>query len=160
MGYLVKCGSRDCGKETFVDNITDLVDNQTDSQGRLKCAICGHTGAYVYRESKLQEKGQTWPRWIKGVIRITTSFETYSPYVLLSADTEAGAVTDVHFGYYKDMRPQGGKLKHGHGPGGGPALNKEEILQLVKRLLLYGFLSADDIESVLSGLDEETPERL
>ena len=42
--------------------------------------------------SPLQEKGEIWERWIKGIIRIKTDYETYSPYIFLTADTEDGQV--------------------------------------------------------------------
>lgn len=151
--YRIRCRNPDCQRETYPKNIVDLIDNHTDSLGRLICIVCGNPDAYIYKESPLQERGQTWPRWIKGIIRITTDFETYSPYVLLSANTESGAVTDVQFLYYKDTRPQGGRLKHGHGPGGGPALNKKEILQFVKKLVLYGLISVEDVNDVLTSTD-------
>jgi hypothetical protein len=148
MSYKIKCRNQDCQEERYASNIVDLIDNHTDSLGRLKCIVCGNPDAYIYQESPLQEKGGPWKRWTKGVIRIKTQFEQYSPYVFLSSDKEDGDITDIQFNYYKDTRPEGGRLKHGHGPGGSPALNKEEILQLLEKLISYGCMSFEDIKGL------------
>ncbi len=117
MGYLLACAERGCGQKTWVGNIVNLIDGHTQESGWLRCAECGGR-AHIHRESDLQEGGK-WPRWIKGIIKIPTGVKTWAPYVFLLSDTESGPVSAVHFGYYKDTRPQGGRLKHGHGPGGG-----------------------------------------
>jgi len=99
--------------------------------------------------SPLQEKGEIWERWIKGIIRIKTDYETYSPYIFLTADTEDGQVNGIHFNYYKDTRSQGGRLKHGHGPGGASVLNKAELLVLLEKLILFGCISVAEIDGLL-----------
>ena len=150
MGYTIKCRKQTCGEERYAKNIVDLINNHTDSLGRLKCIVCGNTDAYIYQKSELQEKGEPWERWTKGVIRLKTQFPQYCPYVFLSSYSEDGDVTDIQFMYYKDTRPTGGKLKHGHGPGGGAALNKGEMLQLLGKLISCGYMSIQDIEVLLN----------
>jgi hypothetical protein len=103
--------------------------------------------AYVKRESALQEKGKVWRRRIRAVISITTDFPTYTPYVFLTAETETGEPSGVHFNYYKDTRRRaGGRLKHGHGPGGAPVFSRAELLQLLVKLGRARFIKAADLE--------------
>lgn len=143
MGYPIKC--KDCGRETWAPNIVDLIKDYTEKNGKIKC-ICGSTNASIYQESNLQEKGQTWKRWIKGNIPIKTDVETYRPYVFLTAQTEDGEVDGIHFNYYKDTRnEEGGRLKHGHGPGGAPVFSKDEFFQLLEKLVDYGCISRKEL---------------
>jgi DNA-directed RNA polymerase subunit RPC12/RpoP len=79
MGYLIKCNS--CKQDTWASNIVDLVNEHTEKNGKIKCTACGSPNASIYQKSKLQEKDETWERYIKGVIPIKTEFETYTPYV-------------------------------------------------------------------------------
>ena len=83
------------------------------------------------------------------MVRITTDFETYCPYVFLTAQEKDGEVDGIHFNYYKDTRPGGGKLKHGHGPGGAPVFSKSELLQLLKKLITYGCFSSEDLRPLI-----------
>ncbi len=52
--------------------------------------------------------------------------------------------------YYKDTRGSGGRLKHGHGPGGAPALAKDECLDLIEKLVANGFLRVSDLRRLAS----------
>lgn len=145
MGYLIQCFAEGCGETTWANNIVELINEHSTNTGMLRCTACGGFQAYIYKESALQEKGETWPRWIRGVIRIDTGIETYSPYVFLTAEGKDAAVSGIHFNYYKDTRPQGGKLKHGHGPGGAPVLDKKDFFQLIRKLIASGVISNDEI---------------
>jgi hypothetical protein len=90
---------------------------------------------FIYRSSDTQE-GETWERWIKGVIRIDSGQPTYCPYIFLTADTEDGPITGLHFNYYKDTRAlPNGKLKHGHGPGGAPVLDVDDLFTILRQLV-------------------------
>ena len=42
---------------------------------------------------------------------------------------------DVWFSYYKDLRPDGGRLKLGYGPGGPPVLDGESVVELMAHML-------------------------
>jgi hypothetical protein len=123
----------------------DLIQEHTSEQGKMRCSRCGRASAYIKRESALQEKGEVWHRCIKGVIPITTEFPTYTPYVFLTAESETDKPSGIHFNYYKDTRP-GGRLKHGHGPGGAPVFSHAELLQLLVKLGRAGFIHAKDLE--------------
>ena len=145
MGYTIQCRSVNCKKETWATNIVTLIKDHTDKDGKIKCLSCGSADAYIYQESKLQEKGEIWKRFVKGVIPITTDFETYTPYVFLTAQKEDGEIDGIHFNYYKDTRNEGGRLKHGHGPGGAPVFSKGELFQLLNKLIAYGCLTEEEI---------------
>ena len=87
------------------------------------------------------------------IIRLSSDSEdTYQPYVFLTTGELGGPVSGVHFGYYKDLTKQNGKLKHGHGPGGAPVLNKQMLLRLLRRLGDYGVVTADELENVAADL--------
>jgi len=153
MSYRVQCSS--CGKRTPRNNIVELIEQHTDHKfgsdgGYIKCLEC-NGNAYVYRKSKLQEKEETWERYIKGVIRIPTGFPTYSPFVFLAASDKDDEANQVQFLYYKDTRAEeGGTLKHGTGPGGGPALTQSHLLDLIDKLIVAGFLSLSDVKKVVA----------
>lgn len=143
--YPIKCGSENCRKPTKAWDIVDLIENHTEKNGKIKCTECGSTNASILQESKLQERGENWKRYIKGVIRIKTDVETYHPYIFLTASEENGEIDGIHFNYYKDTRNEGGRLKHGHGPGGAPVFSKGELFQLLDKLNDYGCISKNDM---------------
>lgn len=151
MAYDVQC--RGCRQITWAGNIVDLLTYHTDTSGRFVCSYCSGNDTFIYRESNLQEEGEVWQRWIKGVIRIDSGIETYCPYIFLTADSEDGEPTGLHFHYYKDTRsrPQG-KLKHGHGPGGPPVLGNRDLFFIIEHLLSIEALSRDEIKEFAARL--------
>ena len=146
MGYVMECS---CGHQTGAANIVDLIRSHTDPQGWLVCGQCNRPGAYIQRRSELQE-GELWERCIKGAIPVETDYPTYTPYVFLTAASPTDEPTGVHFNYYKDTRSDGGRLKHGHGPGGAPVLSLDELLQLLRKLGRARFLTPEHLEQVAS----------
>jgi hypothetical protein len=148
MAYWFHC--RECSSDTWTANIVDLFNNHTNASGRFVCSNCKSTDTYIYKRSELREPGEIWERWIKGAIRIDSESETYSPYVFLTADTEDGDITGLHFNYYKDLRPQGGRLKSGAGPGGGPVLGVEDIFHILRHIIEIGALTKQDAEHRIS----------
>jgi hypothetical protein len=151
MPYTVECNSSNCLKKIWVDHIVDLIEYHTDEFGKLKCNECGVSDAYIHKKTTLQEKGEEWERYIKGVIRIDTGVETYSPYIFLVTGSKNEQENFAyHFNYYKDCRDlPNGKLKHGHGPGGAPVFSSDELLQLLKRLMDYGAIKVPEIEKLI-----------
>lgn len=139
MGYTIRCDF--CKQVSWASNIVDLIDNHLDTEHILKCSNCGKSGAYIHMESSTQSNEGTWERWIKGVIRIDYKDEngeesTYHPYVLLhSHEGPQGQIDSVQISYYKDHRPLGGRLKHGHGPGGTPVLDLIDIKNILQKLI-------------------------
>jgi len=150
--YEITCN--DCAQKSWAREIVDLIANHSDKRGHLVCSHCKSTNAFIFRESKLQEIGEKWSRYIKAVIPIETGVATYTPYVFLTTEDKNGDITGVHFHYFKDTRAAGGRLKHGHGPGGPPVLSKEEIFQLIRKLCAFGYVTSSDLESLLSELKQ------
>lgn len=150
MSYSIKC--RDCGKTTIAGNIVCLLrfrENHTDSAGRIKCKECSSTNAHIPFKSRLQEKDKIWERYTQAIVKIETGVETYTPYVLLNSSTPDGEIRGIHFNYFnyfKDTRTQGGSLRHGHGPGGAPVLNKKELFNLLVSLSEHGVITAEDMD--------------
>jgi hypothetical protein len=152
MAYPIDCA--DCKGQTWAANIVDLIQHHTSPRGSITCSLCGHDHAYIKRESTLQEEGEVWQRCIRAAIPITTDYPTYTPYVFLTAESESGEPSGVHFNYYKDTRSAGGRLKHGHGPGGAPLFSHAELLQLLLKLGGAGFISPEDLEGTARALRE------
>jgi len=147
MSYPVTCNR--CGDTNTAWEIVDLIKNHTDGHGNLICQICGGD-AYVYRESTTQDGG-TWERYIRGAVPFRTQFgRRFVPYIFLVSYSPRGKPKDVHFNYYKDLRPDGGTLKHGHGPGGAPVFGKAQILKLLEHALSHQVLSRKDLVAVVS----------
>lgn len=133
------------GTITWAANIVDLFHEHTNDRGRFVCSKCGGTDTFIYRSSNIQE-GDTWDRWIKGVIRIDTGYPTYCPYVFLTADEEDGPINGLHFNYYKDTRSlPNGKLKHGHGPGGAPVLGVDDLFVILRQLVADKIVSKERV---------------
>jgi hypothetical protein len=146
------CGD---GHSSCAKDILDLIENHTDSGfgengGTVICSSCGKP-ATIFRAYKLQEKGRTWECWIRQVVRIPSEIETYVPYMLFTTGSEAGKVSDgVMISYYKDTRKAGGRLKHGHGPGGPAVLGRDEIKRLIRYLVASKVISVSDVEQAIA----------
>ncbi len=151
MPYTIKCNDNACGKETLAINIVELVNNHISNTGKLKCISCKKDNAYIYQKSTLQEEGEVWERYIKGVITIKTDYDTYTPYIFLTSNAKDGEINGIHFNYFKDTRNEPkGRLKHGHGPGGAPVLSKNEFFQLIDKLIDFGIMNKSDIQDFLN----------
>lgn len=149
MGYEIKCDREGCGKSVKVANIVDLIRDHTDEDGYFPCSDKNCNGkGYIKKEFALQEKGKQWRFFIVGVIPLSKNAkDTYQPYIFLCSyqnegdtakDLPRGKATDAWFCYYKDLREEGGKLKHGHGPGGPPVLQIQRVKDLVVELAAKG----------------------
>jgi hypothetical protein len=150
MAYDIKC--RTCGAITWPGNIVDLFQDCTNDKGRFVCSECGSVDTFIYRTSDTQE-GETWERWIKGVMRIDTGIPTYSPYIFLTSDAEDAPINGLHFNYYKDTRAMpNGKLKHGHGPGGAPVLHVDDLFTILRQLVSDEIVSKERLSQFASSL--------
>jgi hypothetical protein len=148
MGWLIKCTNSRCGKETWAGNIVDLITSHRDNDGWLLCQ-CGQHG-YIEKYFDLQEPGETWEPFLRGVIPLGSTGNTYQPFVFLVSYKFNGPVNDIWFSYYKDLRASGGRLKLGYGPGGPPVLGKKSLLQLLGQLKDIGCLSQKEIDKTLN----------
>ncbi len=146
MGWWIKCNVN-CGRQTWASNILELINDHRDESGWFICQ-CGNHG-HIEKKFDLQEPGETWEPYLRGIITLGVEAETYQPFVFLVSGEPTSAVNDIWFSYYKDTRPTGGRLKLGYGPGGPPVLGKEQILQILCSMRTMGCLSNAEIEKAL-----------
>jgi hypothetical protein len=147
MGWLIKCTNIRCGKETWAGNVVDLITSHRDRDGWFLCQ-CGSHG-YIKKSFAIQEPGETWEPYLRGIIPLGNPDDTYQPFIFLVSYEPNGAANSLWFSYYKDLRASGGRLKLGYGPGGPPVLGKESVLQLLRQLRNIGCLTHDEIENAL-----------
>ncbi len=151
MAYEIEC--KKCKQLTKVLNIVALLKKHTNDDGKFVCQHCQCDDTFIYRESNLQEEGETWKRWIKGVIQIDSGIETYSPYIFLTAKSEGAKPTGLHFHYYKDTRSRpNGRLKQGHGPGGPPVLGINDLQVIIKHLVSQNIVKKEKLKSFIEKL--------
>jgi len=146
MAWLIKCNAK-CGAETWAANIDELIKHHRDKAGWFLCS-CGKHG-HIEKSFDLQEPGETWEPYLRGVIPLGDHGDTYQPFVFLVSYQPDGPVDGMWFSYYKDTRPTGGRLKLGYGPGGPPVLRKEQVFQLLLQMKVMGCLSPEEIEAAL-----------
>ncbi|MFC1559061.1 hypothetical protein ACFL39_00535 [Gemmatimonadota bacterium] len=150
MPYWISCSKCDDAYE--VKNIIALIDENSESHtGKLICPQCGNPG-YIHQKKKMQEKGETWEPYIKAVLPVKSPYSTYSPYVFLIANGVRSKASSIHLNYYKDTRDEGGRLKHGAGPGGAPVLEKEMMIDLLKKLISVDYFTAGEKKKLANAL--------
>ncbi len=146
MGWTIKCIDG-CGNTVWATNIVDLISHHRDPMGWFLCS-CGKHG-YIEKKFDLQEPGQTWSPYLRGIIPLGAPGDTYQPFVFMVSDSPIEAATDIWFSYYKDLRSSGGRLKLGYRPGGPPVLGKPAVLQLLGHLIKTGCFSKEEIANAL-----------
>ena len=125
-----------------------LIRNHRDNNGLFLCQ-CGKHG-HIVKSFDLQEKGEKWEPFLRGIILLGDADDTYQPFVfLVTYNDPSGPVNDMWFSYYKDTRSTGGRLKLGYGPGGPPVLGKNQIFQLLRQMKSIGCLTQEEIENAL-----------
>ena len=72
MAYRIQCLR--CGKDTWAENLVDLIESYIDPRGQMTCARCNGTEAYVQQISTRCEK---------------ESNQVCAEYIATSADTES-----------------------------------------------------------------------
>ena len=132
MGWLIKCTNEQCEKETMAANIVDLITNHLNNDGWFLCQ-CGQHG-YIEKSFNLQEPGQRWEPYLRGIVLLGKSDEPYQPFVFLVSDDMHGSVNATWFAYYKDLRKMGGRLNLTYGP----VTNTDQILLLLHKLTDLG----------------------
>jgi hypothetical protein len=147
MAWNIKCVNSDCKRQSWADNIVDLIANHRDDSGWFSCS-CGKHG-YIEKIFELQEPGQLWQPYLRGIISLGESGDTYQPFVFLISYEPTGEVTDIWFSYYKDLRSSGGRLKLGYGPGGPPNLGKASFLNLLSQLVAMQCFTKQEIVSAV-----------
>lgn len=131
MGWQIECNNDDCGQETWVRNIVELLNDHCDELGWFRCAYCNGFG-YIHKSYAVQEGWEPWEPFLRGAIRLNDDpRDTYQPFVFLISGEPNQQPHEVWFSYYKDTRADGGRLKLGYGPGGPPVLGVGKIAELV-----------------------------
>ena len=146
MSWTIEC-TAGCGKQTWVNNIDELIRKHRDKDGWFLCS-CG-THGYIAKTYELQEAGEAWKPYLRAIIPLGTEGETYQPFVFLVSYEPAGPATDIWFSYYKDTRPTGGRLKLGYGPGGPPVLGAGQVLSMLRQMRSMGCVSQQEIDGGL-----------
>jgi len=147
MAWPINCSDAGCGKETWATNIVELITSHRDDEGWLVCQ-CGMRG-YVKKSFEMQEAGEPWEPYLRAIIPLGATGDIYQPFVFVVSYQPDGPPDGVWFSYYKDLRPFGGRLKLGYGPGGPPVLDKTDVLRLVRNLRDIGCLSETEIQDSL-----------
>lgn len=150
MAWSINCNNPSCGQTIRADNIVELINNHVDEAGWFVCRVCNNHG-HIKKSFDLQEPGETWDPFLRGVISLGELNDTYQPFVFLVSYEHDGPVTDIWVSYYKDLRRSGGNLKLGYGPGGPPVLGTSQLLSLLKQLLAIGCVSKESIENIFNG---------
>lgn len=94
-----------------------------------------------------------WAPFLRGAISLGQRGDFYQPFVYLVTYKPGAAIKEdceLWFAYYKDMRPTGGRLKLGYGPGGPPVVDAQDLLSLLSQLVAIEVLSPSDVENALS----------
>jgi hypothetical protein len=133
--WRISCTDPNCKEKTRASEIVDLIENNRDPEGWFLC-WCGERG-YVEKSFSTQE-GETWSPFLKGAIPLGDDGDTYQPFVFLVGETADSPADQVWFSYYKDLRPYGGRLKLGYGPGGPPVLAMRTVVDLLNELVKLG----------------------
>ncbi|MDR2438382.1 MAG: hypothetical protein LBE12_03280 [Planctomycetaceae bacterium] len=126
MTYIISCKDNNCKNTTYATNIVDLLDNHRNDNGYFICERCKGLG-YIEKSFALQEPGHFWKFHLTGAIRLGIEDETYQPFVFIVENEPFSKPDSIWFSYYKDLRPFGGRLKLGYGPGGPPILDFDQI---------------------------------
>lgn len=146
MAWQLDCTRPKCGKQSWAGNIVELISEHTDKDGWFRCPA-GHP-AYIEKSFELQEPGNRWEPYLRGVIPLGTLGDTYQPFVFLVSYKPTAKPTDVWFSYYKDLRKTKGRLKLGYGPGGPPVLGSRQVVSLLKRLHSLGCVSSNQLRAL------------
>ena len=134
MAWYIDCRDTGCGNTTTARNIVDLIDNHRDSEGWFLCERCGRKG-HIEKEYQLQEGGNPWSPYLRGVIEPPGYDATYRPFAFLTSEECDASISGIWFCYYKDLRSRGGKLKMGHGPGGPPVFGLDDMRNLWAQMM-------------------------
>ncbi len=143
MGWLIECNDPECGQKSWAENIVTLIAEHRDADGWFVCACGRHE--HIKKNFSLQEAGEWWRPYLRGIVPLGVPGDTYQPFVFLISGEPPDPVRDVWFSYYKDLRSTGGVLKLGYGPGGPPVLGMSDLVSLLSRLVQLDCLTTTDV---------------
>ena len=139
MPWAIRCDRCDCF--TGASNIAVLIgDHRQETTGFFLCGSCS-SPAYIKKEYKLQRseaenQQQVWKPYLRGALlpRSEEYGYWYQPFIFLVSYGPNDPVVSLWFCYYKDLRQEGGTLKMGHGPGGPPVLEVDDMGDLMDQI--------------------------
>ena len=145
--YDIEC--RTCGQHTLAVNISDLLNQHVDDQGKFICAHCTGTDTFILRDGTdvIEERdGEICDvkqaGWIKGVIKIDSEIEKSQLCVFLTADAEDGAPTGLHFKSYKNTVANSNESQpYIHEPSESVLLDMANIPAIIEQLAARGLSS-------------------
>ncbi len=157
MAYRIECLK--CATQTWVGNITKLIEEHTTSEGRFVCGQCQKTETYIQLITGLWERdpNSRWSGCLKGVIGVLADGHIM-PFAWLCADSPTGEVNEVRLTYYR-IAEHTGQIVEGPGPGSAVSLSHDELRQLLVRIGVHGFFRSQEFESIarLVRMDEIVP---
>ncbi|WP_423907241.1 hypothetical protein [Candidatus Spongiihabitans sp.] len=130
MSYKIKCN--DCGETTNGGNIVTLLNKHRHPDWLFKCGKC-NVGKGCIKKTLNEQEGTKITVYLVGILKVG-GHGNFQPYAFLCAKSCTAEPHAVLFGYYKDLRTKGGKLKHGHGPGGAPMISFASLKRLVDEI--------------------------
>ena len=149
-GWNIECDS--CSTATWASQIQDLMQNHRDANGLFLCGSCGSNGHITRTYHNMQGRHEgPWALHLIGAVQPdwydVNPDSIYQPFAFLTRDADDPESLGLWVRYYKDTRDEGpgGKLKFGDGPGGGPAFNPMDFVEIVAKLLKLGFLDRDRV---------------
>ena len=157
--WIIECSANPKHEKSYPHNIHDLIQNKKyfDENGWFQCSDCKSAG-YIQKSYKLQERDQKgkqeeWQPLLKGAIKLGEENDSYQPFIfLVSYEDPKRKPEDVWFCYYKDTRPNGGRLKLGYGPGGPPVLSINSVLSLIETMANRGLVNATTLRRLRDAL--------
>jgi len=144
MSWTIECCDPTCGHQTRTKNIIELLKKHRTVDGWFKCSKCEGQG-YIEKRFDLQEPGETWEPYLKGIVTLGNPEDTYQPFVFLVSYEPNAIPNHAWFSYYKDTRHLGGRLKLGYGPGGPPVLGENQIVELIKTMVQRGCIDSEKL---------------
>ncbi|MDD5457734.1 MAG: hypothetical protein PHV30_11995 [Candidatus Margulisbacteria bacterium] len=131
MSYKLFCLNTNClVKQSYAENIVELIKIFVGKDYLFVCPSCSYN-MYIEKHFHLQEDGETWNPFLRGIVPLGNQNDTYQPFIYLVSDEPQNIISSYWFCYYKDTRKQGGKLKLGYGPGGPPVLSIGQLKKLI-----------------------------
>ncbi len=157
MGWTIECCNKKCGKESWANNIVDLINDHRDKNGWFLCSTCQGKG-YIQKSFRLQERDQKgkqkkWEPCLRGAIELGEENDSYQPFIFVVGYSPEDKPEEVWFSYYKDLRKEGGRLKVGHGPGGPPVLSIKQVLFLVETVAKSRLIGATTLKKMRDALN-------
>ena len=133
MPWDIQCNR--CDQSTRAREIADLICNHRDKElGFFLCSACGSPG-HIERRYKVQDPEESpWEPFLRGALlpKADRYGPSYQPFVFMVSGAPDGPIESAWFCYYKDLRKKkDGRLKMGHGPGGPPVFDFEDIEDLL-----------------------------